>query len=163
MRLAQVIRNDKDCFDAGIGEVKVLTALAKLDPEVKLARLELADYFYHREHLFIVTNCLNGSLWQFTATRPKSGERAWLLTNAPRSALTAVHRPRPFPLSMDTPATLSAPYSIHTLTVRALLLLLCGRHSRVLYPGHDQADHSPAARMPWCHARGRACALRRQA
>ena len=74
----QVIRNDKDCLDAGIGEVRVLTALAKLDPEAKLARLQLVDYFYHREHLFIVTNVLRDSLCAFykhlAATHPSSGE-----------------------------------------------------------------------------------------
>ena len=52
-------------------------ALAKLDPEAKLARLQLANYFYHRANLFIVTNVLGDSLCVFykylAATHPSSG------------------------------------------------------------------------------------------
>ena len=55
----------------------MLTALAKLDPEAKLARQWLTDYFYHKEHLFIVTALLHESLASFSkviAAASPSGE-----------------------------------------------------------------------------------------
>jgi len=76
----KVIRNEKDCFDAGLGEIKVLSLLAKHDPNGQLARLQLLDYFYYKEHLLIVTELLRDSLFQFykyvDATEP-AGLRAY--------------------------------------------------------------------------------------
>ena len=61
----KVIRNDKDCFDAGLGELRVLSLLSKQDPHARLPRLCLYDYFYYREHLYIVTELLEDSLFDF--------------------------------------------------------------------------------------------------
>jgi len=61
----KVIRNEKDCFDAGLGEIKVLALLAKHDPHGRQARLRLLDYFYYCEHLLVVTELLRDSTFQF--------------------------------------------------------------------------------------------------
>jgi len=61
----KVLRNDKDCLDAGLGEVKVLAHLARHDPFGEAPLVRLRDYFYYKEHLLIVTELLRDSLFQF--------------------------------------------------------------------------------------------------
>ena len=46
----KVLRNDKDCLDAGLGEVKVLALLARHDPSARQPLVGLRDYFYYKEH-----------------------------------------------------------------------------------------------------------------
>ena len=56
----KVLRNDKDCLDAGLGEVKVLALLARHDPFGDQQLVRLRDYFYYKvcewractQHLF---------------------------------------------------------------------------------------------------------------
>ena len=61
----KVLRNDKDCLDAGLGEVKMLTLLATRDPNKEMPAVRLRDYFYYKEHLLIVSELLRDSLFQF--------------------------------------------------------------------------------------------------
>ena len=61
----KVLRNDKDCLDAGLGEVKMLALLATRDANNELPTVRLRDYFYYKEHLLIVTELLRDSLFQF--------------------------------------------------------------------------------------------------
>ena len=44
----KVLRNDKDCLDAGLGEVKVLALLARHDPFGDQQLVRLRDYFYYK-------------------------------------------------------------------------------------------------------------------
>ena len=60
-----MLRNDKDCLDAGIGEIKLLAHLARHDPNGEKPLVRLRDYFYYKEHLLIVTELLRDSLFQF--------------------------------------------------------------------------------------------------
>ena len=60
-----MLRNDKDTFDQGLGEVRILAAIAWRDPHGVVPIIRLLDYFYFREHLIIVTELLHGSLWRF--------------------------------------------------------------------------------------------------
>ena len=61
----KVLRNDKDTFDQGLGEIRILTDIAWRDPLGVVPILRLLDYFYFREHLIIVTELLHESLWTF--------------------------------------------------------------------------------------------------
>ena len=61
----KVLRNDKDCLDAGLGEVKILALLAKHNQNGERPLVRLRDYFYYKEHLLIVTELLRDSLFQF--------------------------------------------------------------------------------------------------
>lgn len=63
----KVLRNDKDCVDQGLGEVRLLALIARNreDSEADLPLLQLLDYFYYKEHLFIVTELLRDSLFNF--------------------------------------------------------------------------------------------------
>ncbi len=60
-----MLRNDKDTFDQGLGEIRILTDIAWRDPLGVVPILRLLDYFYFREHLIIVTELLHESLWHF--------------------------------------------------------------------------------------------------
>ena len=51
----KVLRNDKDCVDQGLGEVRLLARIAHQDAHAEQPLVRLLDYFYFREHLLIVT------------------------------------------------------------------------------------------------------------
>jgi len=58
----KILKNGKENFDAGLSEVRVLAMLAKADPHNEHALLRMLDFFYYREHLFIVTELLHSTL-----------------------------------------------------------------------------------------------------
>ena len=63
----KVIKNNKDFVDQSLDEIKLLryiSAASNGDPD-KFHVLKMLDYFYHREHLFLVTGT-------FTRTRARS-------------------------------------------------------------------------------------------
>jgi len=61
----KVLRNDKDCFDQGVGEIRLLSLLAQSDTEGSMPLLKMLDFFYYKEHLLIVTELLRDSLYNF--------------------------------------------------------------------------------------------------
>jgi serine/threonine protein kinase len=71
----KVLRNDKDCFDGGLGEVRVLALIARNDPDGKQPLVRLLDYLYYKEHLVIVTELLGESLFSFCRQLNSSGKR----------------------------------------------------------------------------------------
>jgi len=71
----KVLRNDKDCLDAGLGEVKILALLAKHNQNGERPLVRLRDYFYYKEHLLIVTELLRDSLFQFYKYIDATSER----------------------------------------------------------------------------------------
>ncbi|KAF4671651.1 hypothetical protein FOL47_001388 [Perkinsus chesapeaki] len=81
MRLKQhvcmkIIKNDKDFFDQSLDEIKLLSLLQLNAPEGDIDRarcLRMIDYFYHKEHLIIVTELLRDNLYEFSKlTRVRS-------------------------------------------------------------------------------------------
>jgi hypothetical protein len=61
----KIIENNKDYVDQSIDEIKLLRYInANGDPD-KVHFLRLHDYFYHKEHLFIVTELLKDNLYDF--------------------------------------------------------------------------------------------------
>lgn len=61
----KIIENNKDYVDQSIDEIKLLRYInANGDPD-KTNFLRLYDYFYHKEHLFIVTELLKDNLYDF--------------------------------------------------------------------------------------------------
>ena len=58
----KILTNDKETFDAGLGEVRIMAMVAKDDADNKHAPLRLLDFFYHREHLFIISELLPTTL-----------------------------------------------------------------------------------------------------
>ncbi|KAH6762770.1 Protein kinase superfamily protein [Perilla frutescens var. hirtella] len=69
----KIIKNDKDFFDQSLDEIKLLKFVNKNDPADKHHILRLYDYFYHQEHLFIVTELLRANLYEFQKYNRESG------------------------------------------------------------------------------------------
>ncbi|KAI5007195.1 hypothetical protein ZWY2020_047143 [Hordeum vulgare] len=69
----KIIKNDKDFFDQSLDEIKLLKFVNKYDPSDEHHVLRLYDYFYHQEHLFIVTELLRANLYEFQKYNQDSG------------------------------------------------------------------------------------------
>ncbi|KAK8453983.1 hypothetical protein SEVIR_5G375300v4 [Setaria viridis] len=69
----KIIKNDKDFFDQSLDEIKLLKFVNKYDPLDEHHLLRLYDYFYHQEHLFIVTELLRANLYEFQKYNQESG------------------------------------------------------------------------------------------
>lgn len=62
----KVIENNKDYVDQSLDEIKILRLInCNADPDMK-SFLKVIDYFYHKEHLFIVTELLRDNLYEFS-------------------------------------------------------------------------------------------------
>ncbi|KAI4306465.1 hypothetical protein L6164_029740 [Bauhinia variegata] len=77
----KIIKNDKDFFDQSLDEIKLLKFVNKHDPADERHILRLYDYFYHREHLFIVTELLRANLYEFQKFNQESGGEAYFTLN----------------------------------------------------------------------------------
>lgn len=69
----KIIKNNKDFFDQSLDEVKLLKYINRHDPGDEHHILRLYDYFYHREHLFIVCELLRANLYEFHKYNRESG------------------------------------------------------------------------------------------
>lgn len=69
----KIIKNNKDFFDQSLDEIKLLKFVNKHDPADKYHILRLYDYFYYREHLFIVCELLKANLYEFHKFNRESG------------------------------------------------------------------------------------------
>jgi len=74
----KILNNDKETFDAGLGEVRILAMIAKADPHNEHALLRMLDFFYYREHLFIVSELLHSTLLAHYSQLDQLGETARL-------------------------------------------------------------------------------------
>ncbi|XP_061351680.1 uncharacterized protein LOC133296657 isoform X2 [Gastrolobium bilobum] len=77
----KIIKNDKDFFDQSLDEIKLLKLVNKHDPTDGRHILRLYDYFYHQEHLFIVTELLRANLYEFQKFNLESGGEAYFTLN----------------------------------------------------------------------------------
>ncbi|CAO2166913.1 unnamed protein product [Urochloa humidicola] len=60
-------------FSKSLDEIKLLKFVNKYDPLDEHHVLRLYDYFYHQEHLFIVTELLRANLYEFQKYNQESG------------------------------------------------------------------------------------------
>lgn len=60
----KIIKNNKDFFDQSLDEIKLLAHVNGLDPDDQFSIVRMHDYFYHREHLFIVFELLRANLYE---------------------------------------------------------------------------------------------------
>ncbi|CAM0882976.1 unnamed protein product [Alopecurus aequalis] len=60
-------------FSKSLDEIKLLKFVNKYDPSDEHHVLRLYDYFYHQEHLFIVTELLRANLYEFQKYNHESG------------------------------------------------------------------------------------------
>ena len=61
----KVIKNTKDFFDQSLDEIKILELLRQTGKCHENHILEMKTFFYHREHLMIVTELLRQNLFEF--------------------------------------------------------------------------------------------------
>lgn len=73
----KIIKNDKDFFDQSLDEIKLLKFVNRHDSADQHHILRLYDYFYHREHLFIVCELLRANLYEFLKYNQESGGEAY--------------------------------------------------------------------------------------
>ncbi|PNW87957.1 hypothetical protein CHLRE_01g008550v5 [Chlamydomonas reinhardtii] len=59
----KVVKNDKECMDACLEEVRLLQLINSRDPRDENHVARLYDYFYHLGHLFLVVELLGGNLF----------------------------------------------------------------------------------------------------
>eukprot|EP01119_Soliformovum_irregulare_P025144 TRINITY_DN9231_c0_g1_i1.p1 TRINITY_DN9231_c0_g1~~TRINITY_DN9231_c0_g1_i1.p1 ORF type:complete len:709 (+),score=224.65 TRINITY_DN9231_c0_g1_i1:64-2190(+) len=70
----KIIKNNKEFFDQSLDEIKLLKLIhLGADPDAKNV-LQIYDYFYHKEHLFIVCELLRDNLYEFYKYNRDSGE-----------------------------------------------------------------------------------------
>ena len=88
----KIIKNSKDFFDQSLDEIKLLRLLNRADPADEHNLLRLYDYFYHREHLFIVTELLRANLYEFQKYNRESGEAPYFTcSRLQRIAVQVLH------------------------------------------------------------------------
>lgn len=74
----KIIKNDKDFLDQSLDEIKLLKIIGvncKCVDEKHC--LKLIDYFYHKEHLIIVTELLRDNLYEFSKFNREYGEEPY--------------------------------------------------------------------------------------
>lgn len=63
----KIIENNKDYFDQSVDEIKLLRYInANCEDLDSKNLLKLIDFFYHKEHLFIVTELLRDNLYEYS-------------------------------------------------------------------------------------------------
>ena len=83
----KIIKNKKDFFDQSLDEIKLLHLLGSRDLADRHHILHMHDYFYFKEHLFIVTELLRDNLYEFSCFNRKSeGELYFTLPRLRRIA-----------------------------------------------------------------------------
>ena len=95
----KVIKNTKDFFDQSLDEIKILELLRQTGKCNEKHILEMKTFFYHREHLIIVTELLRQNLFEFgkfitdTAAEPYfTRPRLCWITRQVLIALDFVHK-----------------------------------------------------------------------
>jgi serine/threonine protein kinase len=73
MVCVKIIKNNKDFFDQSLDEVMLLDYLKQHDPDDTHHVVHIFDYFYHKEHLFIVCELLRDNLYEFSKYNRETG------------------------------------------------------------------------------------------
>jgi serine/threonine protein kinase len=95
----KIIRNNKDFFDQGLDEIKLLQYINSAGDADECCVLQLYDYFYHKEHLFLVCELLRDNLYEFSKYNRESGDEPYFtiprmqrITKQVLTALKFIHR-----------------------------------------------------------------------
>eukprot|EP00931_Biecheleriopsis_adriatica_P114703 TRINITY_DN90617_c0_g1_i1.p1 TRINITY_DN90617_c0_g1~~TRINITY_DN90617_c0_g1_i1.p1 ORF type:complete len:833 (+),score=207.59 TRINITY_DN90617_c0_g1_i1:78-2576(+) len=96
----KIIKNNKDFLDQSLDEIKLLRLINANTDDIDAKHcLALIDYFYHKEHLIIVTELLRDNLYEFSKFNREAGEDPYFtlgrLQRISKQVLTAleyIHR-----------------------------------------------------------------------
>eukprot|EP01065_Artemidia_motanka_P024320 TRINITY_DN2898_c2_g1_i2.p1 TRINITY_DN2898_c2_g1~~TRINITY_DN2898_c2_g1_i2.p1 ORF type:complete len:556 (+),score=84.77 TRINITY_DN2898_c2_g1_i2:367-2034(+) len=69
----KIIKNNKDFFDQSLDEIKLLQLINRSGDADENCVLQLFDYFYYKEHLFIVSELLRDNLYEFSKYNRECG------------------------------------------------------------------------------------------
>ncbi|KAF0973710.1 hypothetical protein FDP41_007097 [Naegleria fowleri] len=90
----KIIKNDKDFFDQSLDEIKLLRFLNSMGDPDAMNVIKLHDFFYYKEHLFIVCELLRDNLYEFYVYNRESGDELYFnlprLQKVTRQLLTAL-------------------------------------------------------------------------
>eukprot|EP01006_Ploeotia_vitrea_P028932 TRINITY_DN61571_c0_g1_i1.p1 TRINITY_DN61571_c0_g1~~TRINITY_DN61571_c0_g1_i1.p1 ORF type:complete len:1030 (-),score=224.02 TRINITY_DN61571_c0_g1_i1:159-3248(-) len=90
----KIIRNNKDFFDQSLDEIKLLQHINASGDADGNCVLQLYDYFYHKEHLFLVCELLRDNLYEFSKYNRENGDEPYFtiprLQKIARQVLTAL-------------------------------------------------------------------------
>ena len=78
----KIIKNDKDFFDQSLDEIKLLRFINSMGDPDAFHVIKLHDFFYYKEHLFIVCELLRDNLYEFYVYNRDSGDELYF--NLPR-------------------------------------------------------------------------------
>jgi len=78
----KIIKNDKDFFDQSLDEIKLLRFINSMGEPDAFNVVKLYDFFYYKEHLFIVCELLRDNLYEFYVYNRESGDELYF--NLPR-------------------------------------------------------------------------------
>merc|ERR1719203_1142495 len=94
----KIIKNDKDFFDQSLDEIKLLKYINVNGDVDEQCVLRLYDYFYHKEHLIIVTELLRDNLYEFSKFNRECGDEPYFtlgrlqkISNQVLTALDYIH------------------------------------------------------------------------
>jgi len=73
----KIIKNDKDFLDQSLDEIKLLKYINVNGDVDEHCVLRLYDYFYHKEHLIIVTELLRDNLYEFSKFNREMGDEPY--------------------------------------------------------------------------------------
>jgi len=71
---AKIIKNNKDFLDQGLDEIKLLKLINKSGDADAHSVVAIYDYFYHKEHLFIICELLRDNLYEVQRYLRDAGE-----------------------------------------------------------------------------------------
>ena len=77
----KVIKNSKDFFDQSLDEIKLLQYINSSGDANEHNVLQMIDYFYSKEHLFIVSELLRENLYEFQKYIRESGGKEYFTQN----------------------------------------------------------------------------------
>jgi len=95
----KIIENNKDYFDQSVDEIKLLRYInANCEDLDGKNLLRLYDFFYHKEHLFIVTELLRDNLYEYSKYNREQEKKAYfsiprlqIITKQILTALSYIH------------------------------------------------------------------------
>lgn len=97
----KIIRNSKDFFDQSLDEIKLLLHINGAGDADENHVLQLYDYFYHKEHMFLVCELLRDNLYEFSKFNREHEEEAYFTLPRVRSIARQVLKALAFVHSLN--------------------------------------------------------------
>lgn len=97
----KIVSNNKDHVDQGLDEIKLLRLINAKDPNDTHGLLRMFDFFYFKEHLFIVSELLRANLYEFQKYNAETAETPYFTLSRVRCIAKQVLESLTFLHSLD--------------------------------------------------------------